>query len=1058
MSPSTTNKNEYARASRASYERLQAVRVWLLGGFRVSVGSRIIEEDAWRLRKPAALVKLLALSRGHRLHREQVMDTLWPDLDKSAASNNLRQAIHVTRRTLDPDQGASGRYLALRGEQLLLCPQGQFWVDVEAFELAVRSARRSQEPGAYEAAIDLYAGELLPEDRYEEWVEGRRRELRGTYISLLAELASAHEKHGDYVSAAEVLSRVLAEEPTSEEACVSSMRLCALLGRKMEALRHYELLKESISRKLGAEPSATARALREEIASGRIPPEQVQPLGSPSTEAAEPTRHKLPVPRTSFVDRQRELTEIKRTLAMTRLLTLTGAGGSGKTRLALRAATSLAAAFSDGVWFVELAALSEPDLVPQAIADGVGAREQPGRPVTDSVTQHLGEKRGLLVLDNCEHLVDAAAHVVDFLLASCPHLRVLATSREPLGVEGEVLFSVSPLPVPAGLPADLSKVGGNDAVRLFVERARLRLPGFSLTQENARPVIAVCRRLEGLPLAIELAAARMGSLAMDQMAQKLEDSLGMLSTGPRTVPPRQRTMRAAIGWSYRLLSEEEREVFGRLSVFSGGFTLEAAEAVCSGDSIEEDQVLNLVSNLVDKSLVVAETSAEGLVRYRMLEPVRQYARARLQESGEAEGVLRRHVEFFLMLAEKAEPELRGPRQEAWLERLEAEHDNFRAALSWALQRGEAELGLQLSAALVEFWHLHVHHNEARRWLEEALTKESAPPSVRVKALERAGFLAWEQGDYERAEALGEEGLGLARRLGEKPSAAAALFNLGSVAMSQMKADRASTLLEEAVALWRASDNEWGLAHALYVLGLVAIVRRDHDRAMARHEESLALAQKAGNEVGSVQALGLGALTALVRGDHRQADALNKATMEKSWRLGIRHYTAGCVASLSASAGLQGQPVRAARLWGAADSLFEAMGISRMPAELSFYEPYIDAVRTQLSEAEWERAWQEGRAMDMEEAIEYALSDDEPAPPLVAVQERVAVDAQRDVLTRREEQIAVLVARGLTNRQIATELSISEHTVANHVAKILRKLGLDSRSQVTAWVVEQRPRQ
>jgi predicted ATPase/DNA-binding SARP family transcriptional activator/DNA-binding CsgD family transcriptional regulator len=1001
------------------------------------------------------LVKLLALAPGHRLHREEVMQLLWPELGSKAAANNLRQVLHATRSMLAPDPTVGSRYLALQREHITLCPAENLWVDVEAFEDAALSARRSREPAAYEAAIDLYAGELLPEDRYEEWVEGRCRELRETYLSLLLDLASAQEERGDYGAAIDTLRKAISEEPTSEEAYVGLMRLYALLGRKVEALRHYELLREMVSRELGTEPSTSARALREEIASGRFPPQEVQPLSSPPTEAGEPPRHDLPVPRTSFVDRQRELTEIKRTLDMTRLLTLTGASGSGKTRLALTAATNLAAAHPDGVWFVELAGLSEPDLVPQAIADGVGAREQPGRPITDTITQHLLEKRGLLVLDNCEHLVDAVAHLVDFLLSSCPHLRILATSREPLGVEGEVLFSVLPLPVPAGLPADLSKVGGNDSVRLFVERARLRLPSFLLTQENARPVVAVCRRLEGLPLAIELAAARMGTLATDQMAQRLEDSLGLLSAGPRTVPPRQRTMRAAIEWSYGLLSEPEKEMFKRLSVFAGGFTLEAAEVVCPGGVIEEGEVLNLVSGLVDKSLVVAETSAEGQVRYRMLEPVRQYARERLQEGGEAEAVLRRHAAFFLTLAERAEPELKGSRQEAWLERLEAEHDNFRAALSWALRRGEAELGLRLSATLVEFWHLHVHHNEARRWLEEALTKEGAPPSVRVKALERAGFLAWEQGDYERAMALGEEALGLARRLGDEASAAAALFNLGSVAMSRMEADRASTLLEEAVALWRASGNEWGLAHALYMLGLVAIVQRDHDRAMARHQESLALARKAGNEVGIMQALGLGGLTALLRGDHRQADALNKATMEMSRRLGIGHYVTGCLASLGASAGLQGRSVRAARLWAAADSLREAMGISRMPAELAFYEPYIDAVRAKLSEADWERACQEGRAMDMEGAIEYALTEEEHPPPKPLTPEEPPAGTKTGNLTRREEEVAILISQGFTNRQIATELSISEYTVANHVARILRKLGLGSRSQLTAWVVEQR---
>jgi predicted ATPase len=382
------------------------------------------------------------------------------------------------------------------------------------------------------------------------------------------------------------------------------------------------------------------------------------------------------------------------------------------------------------------------------------------------------------------------------------------TSREPLSVEGEILFSVPPLPVPAGLLADPAKIGGDDSVQLFVERARLRLPGFLLTKENARSVVAVCNRLEGLPLAIELAAARMGTLAIDEMAQKLDDSLDLLSTGPRTVPPRQRTMRAAIGWSHELLSEQEKAMFRRLSVFAGGFTLEAAEAVCPGSMIEEGEVLNLVSELVNKSLVVAHTTAEGRVRYRMLEQVRQYAREKLEESGEAGEVLDRHAAVFLALAEEAEPELKRQRQEEWLERLEAEHDNFRVALSWSLEQGEAELGLQLGTALIEFWHLHVHHNEARRWLGGALAKEGASPSARMKALERACFLAWEQGDYERAITFGEEGLMLAGRFeDDTASVAAILANLGSVAMSRMEVDRASALLEEAVAMCRVSGDE-----------------------------------------------------------------------------------------------------------------------------------------------------------------------------------------------------------------------------------------------------------
>jgi predicted ATPase/DNA-binding SARP family transcriptional activator len=567
------------------------------------------------------------------MHREQVMDLLWPDSSRRSASNNLRSVLHAARKVLDPNVGFI--YLASEGKSLALCPGGDLWVDVDAFEAALAKARRARDPAAYGTAIELYAGELLPEDRYEVWAEGRREELRKMHLDLHVEMAGLYEGRGEWRPAIDALRRAVTEEPVPEEAHVGLMRLYTLSGWSGQALVQYERLRETLRRELGAEPSASVRALREEIVSGRFPSQEMQLRGFLPREVEELPQHNLPIPRTSFVDRRRELTEIKPTLATTRLLTLTGVGGSGKTRLALKVATDLAAAYSDRAWFVELATLSEPDLVPQAVADAAGVREQPGRPISRTVAEHLGENRGLLVLDNCEHLVDAAARLVDFLLASCPYLRILATSREPLGVEGEVLFSVPPLPVPAALPAASGEIGGEDSVGLFVELARLRLPGFLLTQENVRSVVAVCRRLEGLPLAIELAAARMGTLAADQMAQKLEHSLGLLSSGPRTAPSRQRTMRAAIGWSYGLLSEGEKEMFGRLSVFAGGFTLEAAEATCPGGSIEDEDVLNLVSGLVNKSLVVAHTTAEGRVRYRMLEPVRQYAREKLEESGEA---------------------------------------------------------------------------------------------------------------------------------------------------------------------------------------------------------------------------------------------------------------------------------------------------------------------------------------------------------------------------------------------------------------------------------------
>ncbi|MGH3147698.1 MAG: BTAD domain-containing putative transcriptional regulator, partial [Rubrobacter sp.] len=557
----------------------RVVRVELLGGFRISVGTRTVEEDAWRLRKAAGLVKLLALARGHRMHREQAMDLLWPDLGKKAASNNLRQTLHAARRALEPNRAADSRYLNLQEEQLALCPGGRLWVDAKAFEEAAATACRSREPAAYGAAIELYAGELLPGDRYEGWTENRREELRRLYLALLVEVAGIHEQREEYEKGVEALRRVVSEEPAREEAHAGLMRLHALSGRRQEAILQYERLRKALSQEFDAEPGAESRRLYSEILAESFRASPSPTAGGPSEEPVDSARHNLPAPLTSFVGREREMLEARRQLSMTRLLTLTGAGGSGKTRLALEVARSLVGAYLDGTWLVELAGLSEPELVSQAVATTLKVREQPGRALLDTLLDALGDREMLLVLDNCEHLIDASARLAEPLLNSCPRLRVLATSREPLGVGGEVVWQVPPLSLPGtnGV-SDAEGLLRYEAVRLFVDRARLRLPDFELSWGNAGAAARVCRKLDGIPLAIELACARMGALAVEQVAQRLEDSLGLLTGGGRTAEPRQRTLRATLDWSHNLLGEAERALFGRLSVFAGGWALEAAEA------------------------------------------------------------------------------------------------------------------------------------------------------------------------------------------------------------------------------------------------------------------------------------------------------------------------------------------------------------------------------------------------------------------------------------------------------------------------------------------------
>jgi predicted ATPase/DNA-binding SARP family transcriptional activator/DNA-binding CsgD family transcriptional regulator len=1076
----------------------EAVRVWLLGRFRVSVGSGTIQDDAWRRRKAAALMKLLALASDHRLHREQAMEMLWPNLGRKAASNNLRQAIHAARKALHPVTGS--RYLDSENELLVLCPGGNLWVDMEAFEEAAAAARRERWPAAYRVAIELYAGDLLPEDRYEEWAESRRQELRRTYLALLSELAGIYEERGDHGSVAEALRKTIAEEPAYEEAHANLMRVYALLGDQTEALRQYELLVETLSRKLGTEPNAASRALREEIVTGRFPSQDARRLGHPSQESVDPLRHNLPMPRTSFVGLEREMLEVKRDLAMTQLLTLTGAGGSGKTRLALEVARSLVGIYPDGVWLVELAPLSEGNLVSQAVAGALGVQEQPGRPLTDTLVEALHGKEALLVLDNCEHLVEAVARLVNVLLDNSSKLRILATSRETLELKGEVVRPVPALSQPdPQYPPTAADLEGAESARLFVERATQREPSFTLTMQNVQAVSEICRRLDGIPLAIELAAARVGTLSVKQISERLQDSLRLLTSGGRMTVLRQRTLRGALDWSYDLLSKPERGLFGRLSVFAGGWTLEAAEAVASGESVEENKVLDLLSGLVNKSLVVANTTIEGEVRHRMLEPIRQYAREKLEESGEFEELQRRHATFFLALAEEGEPAFRGPAEGSWLDRLEAEHDNLRAALTWMLAQGGRGLALRLAAALTWFWVDRGHLSEGTNWSKRALVRGSAAnESAKASALSGLGYILRAQDDFEGAELCLEEALALHEALRNPERVTETLYHLGWVKLFRGDARHAAALFEESLAAAEESGNQrvspgvlnglgwiacdggnferaqrlWaealtmarerrsalGASDALINMGHTELVRGNREHANGLFEEALVLGQEVGNRYIVASGLKSLGIAATLGGDPIRAKALLKESLAIDAKMGSRIDIAEDLEGLAEAATALGEHLRAVQLWGAAATLHEAAAVSWTPKERLLHEPLLSAARSRLDVAVWETAFAEGKSMRMEQAIEYALGEKEDAPSALATlaPERPATSAQPVSLTRREQEIAVLVARGLTNRQIASKLSISEHTAATHVRRILKKLGLQSRSQIGSWLAEQRP--
>jgi predicted ATPase/DNA-binding SARP family transcriptional activator/DNA-binding CsgD family transcriptional regulator len=1040
-------------------DRPEAVRVRLLGGFGVAVGSRTITESEWRLRKAAALVKLLALAPGHRLHREQIVDLLWPELAPKAGSNNLRRAMHAARGVLDPERERdAGGYLASRGRHVVLCPEGNLWVDAEAFEEFARYARRSREPQAYEAALSLYGGELLPEDRYEGWAEGHRRRLRETYLYLLSGLALAHEERGDHGSAVEALRKATREEPTNEEAHARLMRLYALSGRKAEALRQYGRLEEALYGTLGARPGVATRRLRDEIAAGRLPPRgaeaAVRPGGPPN-----PAKHNLPEAKTTFVGREREVVEVKRALAMTSLLTLTGTGGCGKTRLAVEVGRDLAGVYPDGAWLVELASLSEGALLPQALAGALGVREQPGRSLLDVLTEALRRKATLLILDNCEHLADAAARFAEFLTESCPSLRVLATSRAPLGATGELAWRVPSLSAPGGQGSlTVEELEGYESARLFVDRARGRHPDFRLTPENASAVARVCAALEGIPLAIELAAARVGKLSVEQIAERLGRSL-MLLKDARTAHHRHRTLRAALEWSYDLLGGPEQELFGRLSVFAGGFSLEAAESVGVGGSIAEEDVLDLLGTLVEKSLVVVEERWEKGARYRMLEPIRQYAREKLQESGEAGEAQDRQAACFLAFAERAEPELRGRGQLKWLGRLEEDNANLRAAMNWLLEKGEIEDAVRLSYALWIFWLIHGHQSEGRRWIEGALSRgESLDTHARARALLVQASTYYGLGDPEWLERIAEEAAALFRRVGDDIGLATVLGIVAAMNMQRGDTERAIELFEEAIALGREAGERWGPSGALGHLGAIYLEMGDHERAARCFEEGLALSREIGNRLGEATALYGLAMAARLHGDLERATEFYAEALESAAEAGDRANAAYSLEGLAQVAAERGHNERAARLFGAAEASLDAAGgaLYTYAQDRSARERAVEALCSLMGEEAFSAERALGQAMSPGEAFEYAVSGRETVPSTDPSTLVVCTSGgRRATLTRREEEVAALVARGLTNRQIGSELSISEHTVANHVARMLRRLGLRSRAQLSAWITGRR---
>ena len=808
----------------------------------------------------------------------------------------------------------------------------------------------------------------------------------------------------------------------------------------------------------------------------------------------------LPMTVTSLIGRAADVAVVCQLVVHAELhvVTLTGAGGCGKSRLALEVARELPDAFVHGVRWVELAALSDPALVPQAVATTLGVREQPGHTLVELLAAYVARRQLLLVLDNCEHLIDACAELSDALLHASATLRLLTTSREPLRIPGEVVWRVPSLSIPppdtVREPAELARY---PAIQLFAQRAQAVQPTFSLTRANAAAVAALSARLEGLPLAIELAAAWVRVLGIEQVLQRLDATFRSVLGSTRVAPSRQQTMWATLDWSYALLDEPARVLLRRLAVFAGGWSLEVAESVCAGGEVARESVLEHLTRLVDSSLVQVEERS-GYARFRLLEPVRVYAAERLAASGDEVSIRQTHAAAFLALGEQ----LNG-RAQAWrasgqnLDRLELEHDNFRAALRWSLVSGSIEQGIRIATSINSFWQWRGHLGEGRRWIASLVDApgNDANPEALARVLGLAGNLAWHEGDALGARALHGRALELYRSLPNcEPSIAAVLCMLGPDARWHGDYVDAEAFCTEALTSARSQQLAWVEAQALCHLGWVACDRMDWVAANGLFEEARSTASRNGETVNTAWAFsGLG-LVAHARGDlpgarkwhglaleklrelrnawgvafalaslggvlldlseFAQARGLLGESLSISQELGDHQGLARCLEAFAGLAALEHQPDLAFRLAGAAEALRDTLEIPLWPVDQLLLERHLAAARQVLGEAAVTAARASGYALSVEDATALAVQGDDLSDNRTA--SGLAEIAPTSPLTLRQQEVALLVGQGLTNRQIADRLTITERTAGAHIEHILDKLGFTSRTQIGVWVAGNLP--
>lgn len=902
----------------------EELRLTLLGGARITRGDEPLR--GFLTAKVQALLCYLAVT-GRPHAREALATLLWGDMPQDRASHSLRQALSNLQKLAGP-------HVAVTRQTVAFDPSQPYTLDTEAFAAQIATAESASIGAArhLRAAVDLYGGDFLAgfsvrdAPDFDDWVSDQRDQMRQRVLGAIPRLVALLRERGDYAEAAVYLRRMLALDPWREDAHRQLMLILAYQGRRAAAIAQYETCRRVLADALGEEPAAATTALYQRIKAGAI---KAPAIAIPPNN--------LPIAPTPIIGREGEIERIAVLLddPARRLVTLAGPGGIGKTRLATQVAAELVREFEDGAFFIPLAPVREPRLLLSTIARALGIEDVPRQPLLDHLTVALREKRMLLVVDNFEQLIPAAPQLAQ-VLEACPHLRLLVTSRTSLRLRAERVYEVPPLALPppgaAVRPEDVLQA---PAAAMFVEWARAIQPDFALDAPTARMVAALCIHLEGLPLSIELAAARLRTMPLPALLDRLGARLDVLVSGPRDLPPRQQALRNTIAWSYDLLSQPLQRLFRQLAVFVGGCTLEAVAAVCDapreedGSAVSRDALEAALAALAESSLLRREERPGDAVRYRMLETIREYAEKRLRAAAADDAEVRlRHATYFAGMAEEAIPRLRGPEQKAWLDCLEAEHGNVRAALAWARRSDHVELGLRMAARLWLFWQLRGYGGEGRRWLGDLLARgPQAPvaPAVRAEALRAAGVLAFQQGDLAAAATLCEQSLALYSQLGDQDALSSALNSLGNVRRERGEYGAATALYERFLAIGRQHHDEHAIAVGLNNLGSTAHRQGDLRRAEALYEESLALRRATGDPAGVAYTIGSLAAVALDRGDVERAATVAEEELALQRELGHKWGIARALTTLAAAAAMCDETGRARTLCGQGLALYKEIG-------------------------------------------------------------------------------------------------------------------------------------